>query len=76
MARHPDDVKRADRPVDDEVAGAREPSVESALEPHLELDPARRTCSTTSAVLARSIVIGFSQNVGSPASAQAWIRSA
>ena len=39
MARHPDHVERADRPVGDEVAGAREPGVEPALETHLELDP-------------------------------------
>jgi hypothetical protein len=39
VARHPDDVERADRSVGDEVAGAGEPGVEPALEPHLELDP-------------------------------------
>ena len=41
VARHPDDVERADRPVGDEVAGGREAGVESTLEPHLELDPRR-----------------------------------
>jgi hypothetical protein len=39
VASHPDDVERADRSVGNEVASAREPGVEAALEPHLELDP-------------------------------------